>query len=66
MAAQTINMLRIDDVVAKTGLSRATIWRRIAYDGFPAPKRLGGQRTRAVGWREADIDEWLESLQEVA
>lgn len=41
-----------------TGLSRSTLYAMIADGRFPAPVKLG---TRAVGWREADLNEWLAS-----
>lgn len=41
-----------------TGLSRSTLYAMIAEGRFPAPVKLG---TRAVGWREADLNEWLAS-----
>jgi|GEM_PF-1267201 prophage regulatory protein len=47
--------LRINDVIATTGLSRATIYRQIRTDAFPKQVRL---TTRAVGWWEASIQEW--------
>lgn len=53
---QTI--LRLPVVKARTGLSRSTIYLRIAKGVFPRPVNLGG---RAVGWLESDIDEWLEA-----
>ena len=42
--------LRIDDVIATTGLSRATIYRQIDAHAFPEQVRL---TARAVGWWEA-------------
>ena len=41
---------------ARTGLSRSTIYLRIAEGSFPAPVSLGG---RAVGWIEAEVNDWL-------
>lgn len=41
-----------------TGLSRSTLYAMIADGRFPAPVKLGA---RAVGWREADLNEWLAS-----
>lgn len=41
-----------------TGLSRSTLYAMIADGRFPPPVKLG---TRAVGWREADLNEWLAS-----
>lgn len=41
-----------------TGLSRSTLYAMIAEGRFPAPVKLS---MRAVGWREADLNEWLAS-----
>ncbi len=51
-----ITILRLPAVKARTGLSRSTIYLRIAEGTFPKPVSLGA---RAVGWLEADIDYWL-------
>ena len=48
--------LRLPEVIARTGLSRSTIYARLAEGRFPRPVSLGG---RAVGWVEAELDEWL-------
>ena len=51
-------ILREPQVKARTGLSRVQRW-RLARDGkFPSPISLG---PNSIGWREADIDEWLAS-----
>ena len=50
-------ILRLPEVRRSTGLSRSTIYARIAEGRFPKPVSLGG---RAVGWIEAEIEEWLE------
>lgn len=50
-------ILRLPTVKTRTGLSRSTIYTRMSEDEFPAPISLGG---RAVGWIEAEVDEWLE------
>ena len=49
-------ILRLPAVMAKTGLSRSTIYLRISQDNFPKPISLGG---RAVGWVLEEIDAWL-------
>jgi prophage regulatory protein len=49
-------ILRLPAVKARTGLSRSTIYQRIAQREFPAPISLGG---RAVGWVESEINDWL-------
>jgi prophage regulatory protein len=48
--------LRLIQVRETTGLSRATIYRKIAAHEFPRPIRLG---SRAVGWVEADVIGWM-------
>jgi prophage regulatory protein len=50
-------ILRLPEVKRSTGLSRSTIYFRIAQGNFPKPVSLGG---RAVGWLEAEIQEWLQ------
>jgi prophage regulatory protein len=42
---------------AKHGLSRDTIYLRIAQGTFPKPVKLAG---RAVGWLEAEVQQWLQ------
>lgn len=59
-------MMRMPEVMALTGLSRTTIWRRLRDGSFPPAVRLGGERTRAVGWREQDIYDWIDSLSPAA
>ncbi|MEJ1385336.1 MAG: AlpA family transcriptional regulator [Candidatus Sedimenticola sp. (ex Thyasira tokunagai)] len=51
-------ILRLPAVMARTGLSRSTIYLRIADGSFPAPISLGGKR--AVGWVDSEIQDWLE------
>ncbi|MDE0133136.1 MAG: AlpA family phage regulatory protein [bacterium] len=46
-------------VLAATGLSRTTLWRLRRTGEFPAPVRLGGDASRAVGWLRSDIEEWI-------
>lgn len=52
----THTVLRLPTVKARTGLSRSTIYLRVAEGSFPAPVSLGG---RAVGWIEAEVNDWL-------
>jgi prophage regulatory protein len=53
-----LTIIRRKQVEIRTGLSRSTIYARIAEGSFPRPIDLGG---RAVGWIEAEIDAWLQS-----
>ena len=49
-------ILRLPDVINRTGLSRSSIYLRVSNDEFPKAISLGG---RAVGWLESEIEEWL-------
>ena len=51
-----IRFLRLPEVEARTGLARPTIYARMAAGTFPQPISLGG---RAVGWIEAEVEEWM-------
>jgi len=53
----THTILRLLAVKARTGLSRSTIYLRISQGTFPKPVSLGA---RAVGWVEAEVQEWLQ------
>ena len=47
-------VLRLPAVIARTGLSRSSIYKFVAEGRFPAPSALGA---RSVGWVEMEIDE---------
>ncbi len=51
-------ILRATEVMAETGLSRTTIWRRVRVGSFPAPTELG---PNSIGWPRSKIEAWLES-----
>lgn len=53
----THRILRLPEVMSRTGLSRSTIYLKVSQGNFPLPVNLG---PRAVGWVEAEIQEWLE------
>ncbi len=50
-------ILRLAEVKGRTGLSRSTIYLRVAEGSFPKPVSLGA---RAVGWLENEIQEWIQ------
>ncbi len=52
-------ILRLPSVQVRTGLSRSTIYLRIAEGSFPKQISLGA---RAIGWIESDIDDWIDGL----
>lgn len=51
-----MRILRLPNVLDRTGLSRSTVYQRVSEGRFPKPVSLGA---RAVGWVESDIEEWI-------
>jgi prophage regulatory protein len=49
-------IVRLKTVLARAGLSRSTIYRKIAEGTFPAQVRIS---VNGAGWRESDIDRWI-------
>lgn len=49
-------IIRLRTVMQRTGLSRSSIYLRIAQGRFPRPVSLGG---RAVGWIDAEVEAWI-------
>ena len=52
-------LIRLPEVKGRVGLSRSSIYSRIAEGTFPAPVRLG---EKSVAWQEADIDTWIAAV----
>jgi prophage regulatory protein len=49
-------ILRIRAVLARTGLSRSTLYRKIQAGSFPPQIKIA---ERCAGWRESDLERWL-------
>ena len=61
MAAQAQTaptILRRNQVEARTGLARSTIYQHVRAGTFPKPISLGA---KSVGWIEAEVNAWLEA-----
>jgi prophage regulatory protein len=50
-------IIPIAEVVARTSLSRRTIYNMMGAGGFPQPVQLSARR---VGWREDAVARWIE------
>ncbi len=60
MAEKYPSALKIEkrkQVEARTGLSRSSIYQKVAEGTFRKPIRISAQ---SVGWLSHDIDEWIE------
>jgi prophage regulatory protein len=49
-------IIRLKTVLTRTGLSRSTLYRKIAEGTFPAQMKIS---TNGAGWRESDINRWI-------
>ena len=50
------NILRINQVIVRTGLSRSVLYGLVKEGKFPQPLRLA---KRSSGWLESEINEWI-------
>jgi len=50
-------IIRLKTVLSRTGLSRSTIYRKIAEGTFPAQLKISANGT---GWHESDINRWID------
>jgi prophage regulatory protein len=50
-------ILRLPEVITKTGLGRTKLWKMTKEKQFPESVSLGAQ---SMGWIEAEIDGWIE------
>lgn len=51
-----MKILRLPQVMNKTGLARSTIYKLIDSGSFPRPIPL---MKRTVGWLESEVEEWI-------
>ena len=49
-------ILRLNTVLDRTGLSRATLYRKIRQGTFPRQVRIAA---RCAGWRESAVNDWM-------
>ncbi|AJA11222.1 hypothetical protein SKP52_21845 [Sphingopyxis fribergensis] len=49
-------IIRLQTVLARTGLSRSTLYRKIAEGTFPAQLKIS---VHGAGWHESAINRWI-------
>lgn len=49
-------ILRLKSVLDRTGLSRSSLYRKIAEGSVPRQVKIGVQSS---GWRESEVDQWI-------
>lgn len=58
-----MKILRMPEVIEKTGCARSSIYRKISLGEFPEQIRLG---VRTIGWIEDEIDDWIKTQVEMS
>lgn len=54
----TDRFIRLPEVIERSGLSRRTIYRKMAAGEFPRSVALGDN---AVAWRESELLAWMQA-----
>jgi len=59
-----MRIIRLKEVIDTTGLARSTIYKYIADGIFPKPVNLAPAgidvpSTRAVGWLQGEVEDWI-------
>lgn len=62
----TKKLLRLPQVIEKTGLSRSTLYSRIKVNAFPRPISLNPAGRGAVAWPFAEVEKWITERIEAA
>ncbi|EIS8440835.1 AlpA family transcriptional regulator [Salmonella enterica] len=57
------SLIRLPEVLKRTGFGKAWIYRLISEGRFPAPVKIGA---RAVAFVESEVDEWIQSVIETS
>ena len=54
-----MKFLSLKEVCRMIGVSRATIYRWVAAQMFPQPKKLSAHRSGRIAWVEQDVVRWM-------
>ena len=63
MNNQATRLIRLPEVLERTGYGKAWIYRLISEGRVPAPVKIG---VRAVAFVESEVDEWIQSVIETS
>lgn len=55
---EDVQIIRLPDVMRKTGASKPTLYKWMREDRFPKPIKIGA---RAVGWFDSEVNDWIKS-----
>ena len=54
--AHPTQLIDLNTIIARTGMSRMTLYRRMTSGEFPRPIKLGPRMNR---WTEGDLEAWI-------
>ncbi len=55
-----MQLLRLPQILNRTGLSRTAVYAAIAAGTFPRPVKIGpNSNARAVAWPAEEVDAWI-------
>lgn len=57
------SFIRINQLIQKLPISKASIWRKVKQGTFPAPVKLS---VGITAWRTTDIENWLSQCEGVS
>lgn len=57
--AKPVRLIRLKEVMARVGMSRSTIYRRMHDGSFPRGHQIG---EAMVAWTEGEIDAWITGI----
>ena len=55
--SNTDRIIRLKTVLARTGLTRSTMYRKISKGTFPSQVKIS---VHGTGWRESAINRWID------
>ena len=58
MAKRPTTLLRLPEVLRRTGFGRSTLYKLVADGGFPKPLKLS---VRASAWVESEVEGFIQS-----
>ena len=57
-----MGLIRLPEVLRRTGESKSSLYRKIKAGLFPKPVRLGPPPCRAVGWPDNEVDAYVAAV----
>ncbi|MCW7547158.1 AlpA family transcriptional regulator [Photorhabdus sp. APURE] len=63
MNNQPTRLIRLSEVLSRTGYGKAWIYRLVSEGRFPQPVKIG---LRSIAFVESEVEDWIQSVIETA